>query len=241
MLLAIDAGNSFVKWGYHDGRAWYAQGRAALADFCADPLRHLQTKPARVVISNVAGGRFQSALESALPGITLHWVQAEKEACGVINQYEPAERLGADRWAALIGARALTQEPCVVVSAGTALTVDLLAQDGRFLGGAIAPGLQLMHEALAGGTTAIQPSPGRVTPCPINTADAVHTGVMYALLGVIEKMAQGFEEKSQWPVRCILTGGAAHQIAPHLNRPAQLVDNLVLEGLLLLVQKENRP
>ena len=241
MLLAIDAGNSFVKWGYHDGRTWSTQGRAVLADFYADSRRYLEIEPARGIVANVVGERLQAILESALPGVALQWVQAARAACGVTNQYEPAERLGADRWAALIGARALTHEPCVVVSAGTALTVDLLAQDGRFLGGAIAPGLQLMHEALAGGTIAIQPSPGSVTPRPINTADAVHTGVMYALLGVIEKMAQGFEEKSHWPVSCILTGGAAHQIAPHLNRPVQLVDNLVLEGLLLLAQKENRP
>ena len=241
MLLAIDAGNSFVKWGYHDGRTWYARGRAALADFCADPRHYLEIEPARGIVANVAGDRLQAMLESALPRVALQWVQAEREACGVTNQYEPAERLGADRWAALLGARAMTHEPCVVVSAGTALTVDLLAQDGRFLGGAIAPGLQLMREALADGTAAIQPSVGSVTPLPINTADAVHTGVMYALLGVIEKMAQGLEEKSAWPVACILTGGAAHQIAPHLNRPVQLVDNLVLEGLLLLVQKESRP
>lgn len=241
MLLAIDAGNSFVKWGYHDGRTWHAQQRAALADFCADPRHYLAIEAARGIVANVAGDRLRVPLASALPGVALRWVQAEREACGVINSYAQAERLGADRWMALIGARAITREPCIVVSAGTALTVDLLAEDGHFLGGAIAPGLQLMHEALVGGTIAIQPSPGSVTPRPINTADAVHTGVMYALLGVIEKMAQSFEEKVKRPVGCVLTGGAAYKIAPYLNRPAQLVDNLVLEGLLLLAQKENQP
>jgi type III pantothenate kinase len=241
MLLAIDAGNSFVKWGYHDGRTWHGQQRVALADFSTDPRHYLATEAARGIVANVAGERLQALLQSALPDVSWQWVQAEQQACGVINSYTQATQLGADRWAALIGARAMSHEPCIVVSAGTALTADLLADDGHFLGGAIAPGWQLMHDALASGTTAIHLSSGEVSPLPINTADAVHTGITYALLGVIEKMAQGLEEKVKRPIGCILTGGAAHKIAPYLNRPVQLVDNLVLEGLLLLAQKENRP
>ncbi len=241
MLLAIDAGNSFVKWGYHDGRTWCRQERAALADFCADPRHHLAIEPARGIVSNVAGERLQASLQAALPDVALEWIQAKPQACGVINSYTQVEQLGADRWAALIGARGMTHEPCIVVSLGTALTADLLAHDGRFLGGAIAPGWQLMQDALAHGTTAIQLSSGKVTALPTNTADAVHTGVIYALLGVIEKMAHDFEEKAKRPIKCILTGGAAHKIVPYLNRPVQVVDNLVLEGLMLLAQKENQP
>ena len=241
MLLAIDAGNSFVKCAYHDGHAWQAPQRAGLADFCAYPLRHIPTTPSRIVVSNVAGERLQTALESAFPSLDILWIKAERQACGVINQYDPPQQLGADRWAALIAARAMTREPCVVVSAGSALTVDILAEDGRFLGGAIAPGLQLMRAALAHGTSAIQPPAGNVTPFPTNTADAVQTGVVYSLAGLIASMAARYEEKYKRPLTCILTGGAAHWIAPHLNRPAQLVDNLVLEGLLLFAQKENRP
>ena len=134
MLLAIDAGNSFVKWGYHDGRTWQGQQRAALADFCADPRHYLATEVARGIVANVAGERLQVALESALPNVALKWVHAKHQACGVINSYSQAEQLGSDRWAALIGARAISCEPCIVVSAGTALTADLLADDGRFLG-----------------------------------------------------------------------------------------------------------
>lgn len=241
MLLAIDAGNSFVKWAYHDGRTWLAAQCAALTPFCLDPAHYLQISPSYVVIANVAGSRFETAFKAAFPDMRAQWVQAARAACGVINHYECAETLGADRWAALIGARAITHEPCVVVSGGTALTVDLLAQDGHFLGGAIAPGFHLMRDVLATRTAALQPAAGRVTPWPVNTADAVHTGLMYAVLGVIEKMARVLEVHAQQPVTCMLTGGAALQIVPYLNRPHQLVDNLVLEGLLLLAQKENQP
>lgn len=238
MLLAIDAGNSFVKWGYHDGRAWVSHQRASLAAFCADPLLYLDKHPTRVVTSNVAGKVVEEALARALPSSVLCWVKAEARACGVSNQYDIPTQLGSDRWAALIAARAITTAPCLVVSLGTALTVDMLAENGAFLGGLIAPGPQLMREALAHGTDAIQPPGGQVVPFPRNTSDAVQTGVAYALLGTIERAATAFEAKQEGSIACILTGGAAHLITPYLNRPYQLVDNLVLEGLLALAKEE---
>lgn len=238
MLLAIDAGNSFVKWSYHDGRAWLSQQRASLAAFCADPLHYLDTPPTRVVISNVAGTGFQEVLTRAMPSSVLYWAKAEAHACGVSNQYDTPAQLGSDRWAALIAARAITSAPCLVVSIGTALTVDMLAENGAFLGGLIAPGPQLMREALAHGTDAIQPPGGQVVPFPTNTPDAVQTGVIYALLGTIERAAAIFEAKQAARVACILTGGAANLITPYLNRPYQLVDNLVLEGLLIMAKEE---
>ncbi|MBI5752671.1 MAG: type III pantothenate kinase [Hydrogenophilales bacterium] len=238
MLLTIDAGNSFVKWGYHDGRAWLSHERANLTAFCTDPLQYLERYPTRVVVSNVAGIIFQDALMRALPNIDLCWAKAEAQACGVSNHYDKPAQLGSDRWAALIAARAITSAPCLVVSIGTALTVDMLAENGAFLGGLIAPGPQLMREALAHGTDAIQPPDGNFVPFPSNTADAVQTGVIYALLGTIEQAAAAFEAKQGAGAACILTGGAANLITPYLNRPYQLVDNLVLEGLLVMAKEE---
>jgi type III pantothenate kinase len=174
----------------------------------------------------------------ALPNSDLCWAKAEAQACGVSNHYDNPAQLGSDRWAALIAARAITTAPCLVASIGTALTVDMLAENGAFLGGLIVPGPQLMREALAHGTDAIQPPPGNFVTFPTNTADAVQTGMIYALLGTIEQAAAAFEEKQDVSVACILTGGAANLITPYLNRPHQLVDNLVLEGLLVLAKEE---
>ena len=239
MLLAIDAGNSFVKLGYHDGHQWQAQQRVVLSDFCQDPLRYLQHPTQQIVIANVAGPRFQTALSAALPNIPMQWVKASAQACGVTSHYDSPEQLGADRWAMLIAARAITQAPCVVVSVGTATTVDLLTATGEFLGGAIAPGVRLMQTALVQGTYGIEPAYGHVKSFPTNTADAKETGLVLALLGVIENMAMGLEKQVQSQVLCILTGGDAHRLAPSLNRPVQVVDNLVLDGLRLLAEKEN--
>jgi type III pantothenate kinase len=238
LLLAIDAGNTFVKWAYHDGQSWRHPQRVLLADFYRNPKQYLQHRAQRMLVANVAGSAVQAAIETIFPGQVVQWVKASSHACGVSNQYAAPEQLGADRWAMLIAARAMTQADCIVVSLGTALTVDMLAHDGRFLGGVIAPGMRLMRTALAQGTAAVAPPPGQVTRFPGNTADAVQTGLVYATLGVIEKTLAEFEAQCQQPVSCILTGGGADRIAPYLNRPFQVVDNLVLEGLRLLAQQE---
>lgn len=238
MLLAIDAGNSFVKWGYHDGRVWLSQARADLPAFCAAPLQYLDQIPNTVLVSNVAGGAFRDAMAREMPGCKIGWVRAAAQACGVSNQYDDPTQLGSDRWAALIAARAMTASPCIVASIGTALTVDMLAASGAFLGGMIAPGPRLMRQALAQGTDAIQAAGGKVAPFPTNTADAVETGVINATVGAIERTAAAFEARAETRAKMILTGGAANIIAPFLNRPCQVVDNLVLEGLLVLSREE---
>jgi len=239
MLLAIDAGNSYVKYGYHDGGTWLNQYRVPLQEFCNNPKHYLQMLPKQIVIANVAGPRFQSALESAFPGVSLQWINAKPQARGVANLYQPPDQLGADRWVTIIAAREAVKQPFVVASLGTALTVDTVAGDGRFLGGVIMPGLQLMRSALANGTHAVQAPNGQVTSFPTNTADAVETGLIYAIQGVIEKNITELEKFSQRPVLCILTGGCAHLIASYLNRPVQVMDNLVLDGLRLLARRED--
>jgi len=239
VLLAIDAGNTFVKIGYHDGQMWQSKQRIALADFCVEPLRYLQQPAQQAVIANVAGPAFQAAFEATLPLQPKLWLQASAQACGVTNQYQTQKQLGADRWAMLIAARAMASQPCVVASLGTTLTVDVLTADGAFVGGCIAPGLNLMRSALAQGTYALQTPSGHVTAYPTNTADAVETGIIFALAGTIEKVMANVAQQTPASLQLILTGGDAHLLTPHLNRAVQVVDNLVLEGLLVLARKEN--
>jgi type III pantothenate kinase len=114
------------------------------------------------------------------------------------------------------------------------VTVDALDTDGVFLGGLILPGLRLMLRALADNTAALKVAPGAVTNFPDNTADALYSGAMGAVCGAIELMRRRIDERSPEHVRCYLAGGAATEIAPHLNPPVEVVDNLVLEGVLAL-------
>ncbi|OFZ99608.1 MAG: hypothetical protein A3H35_17040 [Betaproteobacteria bacterium RIFCSPLOWO2_02_FULL_62_17] len=239
MILAIDCGNSRVKWGLCgrpvDAAAspidWVAQGAVAIEQLAQLPVAWaFQEDPEAVVIANVAGQAVANELAQGLKKFRAapRWIASSAAQCGVINTYADPARLGADRWAALIAARALHPRDCLVVMAGTATTIDVLSGNGEFRGGLILPGERLMKQALAERTAGLPLARGVVTDTPRDTGDAIETGCFFAQLGAIERM---FARLSADGI-CLLSGGAAGRMAEHLNIPVRVVDNLVLEGLV---------
>ena len=228
MILCLDAGNSRLKCGLFDGAGWRMQGALGYDAF-DDLVDELPEMPTRIVACNVAGEavRLRIAALADRLALPLDWLASSAAACGVSNGYDTPEQLGADRWAALIAARSLHPGPCVVVMAGTATTIDALDGDGRFCGGLILPGLSLMRAALAHNTADLPHAAGRYRALPTNTDDAIVSGAIHATLGAIERIYA----KLGADARCLLSGGAAVELAPHLGLPHRLVDNLVLEGL----------
>lgn len=244
MILAIDCGNSRIKWGWcaspeeRSSKAlhWIGRGALDLADIACLPGEWtFNGVPSSIVVSNVAGKAVQASLLSALDRFAAkpHWIVANSQAGGVTNGYADPQQLGADRWSALIGARALHSGDCLVVMAGTATTVDVLGADGEFRGGLILPGVQLMKRALASHTAGLALCVGEVVELPRNTANAIETGCLVAQVGAIERM---FLQLRTDPL-CVLSGGAALPIAEKLNIPFRVVDNLVLEGLVRLTPR----
>lgn len=232
MILAIDCGNTRLKWGVHDGARWIAQGHLGHAELTslADVLRG-QPRAARAIACNVAGPQAGEAVQAALDalGIPLAWAKSQSAQHGVRNLYEQPEQLGADRWAALIGARALHAGACLVVCAGTATTVDVLDAEGSFQGGLILPGVELMCRALAAGTAQLPLAAGRFAGLPRNTMDAIVSGCLQAQAGAVERM---FGQVAADPgAVCLVGGGAADLFFDLLRVPKRRVDNLVLEGL----------
>lgn len=235
MILAVDAGNSRVKWGMHDGLAWTCKGWAANADAAALDLDwSTLAQPARIIVSNVAGNNQRRKLEQLFFRWTAQtdWLTSATEQCGVHNCYENPAQLGCDRWAALIAAWRRCAGVCVVVNAGTAVTVDALADDGAFLGGMIVPGLAPMRQALALRSVKLEVAHGCFSPFPTNTADAIHSGILSAAAGAVEKMVATLTEKSGKAPYCLISGGDAGIVHERLSVEATIVDNLVLDGLI---------
>lgn len=232
MILCLDAGNTRLKWGvHHDGR-WLSRGACLHAD-CVNLATSLAAGIERILACNVAGpeaARRIEALASVL-GVPLDWFDSCAACCGVTNGYEEPTQLGADRWAALIGARALHRGPALVVMAGTATTIDVLDGSGLFRGGLILPGLTLMRRALARNTAGLPEAKGAFRDLPTNTDDAIESGVLHATLGAIERMARRTCRSASADFCVLLSGGAADALAPHLELPCQRIDDLVLEGL----------
>lgn len=234
-ILAIDAGNTRIKWAWFDGERWMQQSWIASAD--AERLgAALAALPApdRIVISNVAGSAIRDHIIAALNPFRVdpHWIKSEAQQCGVTSSYGDPAQLGSDRWAALIGAWHLFRGPCVVVSAGTTVTVDALSGEGVFLGGLIVPGVDLMRSALAQNTAQLKLQAGRYTYFPDSTGDAIMSGAINAVVGSVERMLHFMEEAGQIAPLVVLSGGAAALLEPLLNARIEVVDNLVLDGLV---------
>jgi type III pantothenate kinase len=233
-LLAIDAGNSRIKWGLAEEDAWLERGAVATASAgdLEQALGHV-TLPQRVVVSNVAGDRIAASIVAAVRrfGVAPINVTGRAEQCDVRSSYADPHQLGPDRWASLIGARARYDGPCVVVNAGTTMTVDALSSEGVFLGGFIVAGYGVMRGALAANTARLVLQEGRFSFFPDNTGDAIASGALNGLAGAIDRMARYMSEVGEGEPAVMLSGGDADLIAPLLSQRVEVVDNLVLEGL----------
>jgi type III pantothenate kinase len=233
MIVAIDAGNSRIKWGLRDGSGWVARGVLATADAAwLSEAADEWPAAARVVVCNVAGEKVAHAMQSVLARRhrDVRWFVSSAECAGVSNGYENPGQLGADRWAALIGARTIHSGPCLVVCAGTATTIDQLTAEGNFCGGVILPGYDLMRNALAGNTAQLPFAEGEFREQPRNTMDAIVSGCLNAQLGAIERIYARIAPDAG--AECLLTGGAANRLLPHLSIPARVEENLILDGLV---------
>ena len=235
MIVCLDSGNTRIKWGVHDGHAWREQGAAGHADGPAlAALAQRWPAPAQVLLANVAGAAAGGRIRQHLAAWAARLVEVHSAAqgAGVTNLYRVPERLGVDRWCALIGARALTRSPCLVVMAGTATTIDSLDADGNFLGGLILPGSDLMRRALARDTAGLRLAEGQWTAAPRCTEDAIVSGAIEAQAGAIERAFARLPPAAT----CLLSGGNADVLLGRLAIPCTRAQNLPLEGLLRIAR-----
>ena len=238
-LLAIDAGNTRIKWGVHRDGHWVATRALPTAD--VESLAAAWTGQegmTRAIASNVAGPRVRDALAAACAraGIALHVIRSQAEQLGVRSSYREPSQLGTDRWAALIAAHGEAPQNQLVVNVGTALTIDALTNDGRFLGGLIVPGPALMRRSLDRGTADLRLTEGEYADFPRATPDAITSGAIHACAGAVERMAAVMAEQGVEPARIALSGGAAAELAPHLPIEVAIRENLVLDGLVLIAR-----
>jgi type III pantothenate kinase len=245
LILAIDAGNSRVKWGVLDSAGELkAHGVISNSTLSRTPIPADWQQCTRAIISNVAGESIAACISSLLEPLDIpaNWIKASAQACEVINSYQFPERLGTDRWAALIAAWHQYRAPCVVVNAGTALTVDALGanRDGQgiFLGGFIVPGLRLMEQSLVSATADINHTNGALQYFPTTTGDAIYTGALSAMAGAVNSMLIKLALNAGQQPYCILSGGDASLLHDMLIRyqveNIVIAENLVLQGLQLL-------
>lgn len=237
-VLLVDCGNTRIKWGFHHDGEWLSMGALARSDavqLAAQWASH--PAPRRALGCHVADAASRASVEEALRGrgIVCEWARSQTDQFGLVNGYDDPAQLGVDRWVAMLGARRRMQgkeKAFIVMSAGTAVTIDAVTAQGRFIGGVILPGATIMAEALERGTAALKRSPGHFQLPPTNTADAIATGALIAVGGALRRMEEMLSSLGEADCDVFITGGGAAELQPTLDRPAILIPNLVLEGLV---------
>jgi len=244
-FLAIDVGNTRLKWALYDAPQPGARVLAQGAEFLDHVDRLAETAwaglpPPRcmlgcVVASDAVKHRVEAQMEHW--DIAPQWVIASSQEAGLSNGYDHPARLGPDRWVAMIGAwhsmlSMGAPRPIVVSMVGTAVTVEAIDASGRFLGGYILPGHGIMLRALESGTAGLHVPTGEVRPFPTNTSDALTSGGTYAIAGAMERMVDHVREHCGAEPWCVMAGGAGWKMAPSLATPFELVDTLIFDGLL---------
>lgn len=245
MKLLVDLGNTRLKWAtlaHGELRAGgvFAHGRAPLEAALRTEWADLRGVEGVLVASVVAPAR-EEELDARVRerfGRRAEFVRTPAAALGVRNAYAEPARLGIDRFLALAALHGERPRAQVLVSVGTALTVDALSADGRHHGGLILASPRLMREAVLGNTARVDALGGRWSEMPDNTADAVVAGSLYAALGAIDRFAAASTRRLGEPPALILTGGGAEELAPLLPS-AERAHDLVLRGLARWAAERN--
>ena len=248
-ILLLDVGNSRLKWGVLDDSGIRRTGHISQEKIRDQGLSVLTTKLPRRVdavrASNVTGTSFATRLSGVIGmhcNADVHFARSEKRGWGVTNSYRQPRRLGVDRWVAMIGAWAEVQSSCLIVDAGTALTLDAINDDGVHLGGQIIPGAETMLNSLVAATsdipqvsTSSKPSSDDIKMFGRNTVAAVREGARNAVAGAIERATRILRAEGYDPT-IILTGGGASRILGALEETPVHRPHLVLNGLAHMLE-----
>ena len=175
MDLLIDIGNSHIKWAMLDTKGVLSNfATAQVNDGLADILNKVWgnlPQPVSCWICSVANRHIRHLVVSFIEQrwqLAAHIVASETHAQGVTNAYTDPRRLGCDRWVAMIAAYQQTQSAVMVVSSGTAMTIDAVDEQGQHLGGLILPGKYMAEQALIANTNIElqEPVEGIESGCP---------------------------------------------------------------------------
>lgn len=238
MPLFLDVGNTALKWrlrhadrciegGGAHARDWAAQiaAMAASIDGAID----------RIYVASVAGkeqdAAIQALLEQQFPE-PVSFYYSPSQGAGVLNSYRQPERLGVDRWLAMVEA----WHRCgasIVIDCGSAITLDAISNDGRHQGGYIVPGLRMLEASLTGGTGSVrvetgverQLGPGR------STTECVQNGVLRMSVSFITDAMVALQQCVQDTCSIFITGGDASTLRPYLPATIEYAPELVLDGL----------
>jgi type III pantothenate kinase len=252
LLLTIDIGNTNIVAGVFAGDTLVAHWRfatdhrrtadefGALLDTVLRMCHVQREEIDAVVICSVV----PAVLAMVQEALGKYWHQSAMVISpeldlGIEIRYTPAQAVGADRIANAVAALGRYGAPAIVVDFGTTTNFDVVSPDGAYIGGVIAPGLEISEEALYQNTAQLRRAPLVPPPTAIgsSTAGALQSGILFGYAGLVDGLVERIQAELGSHASVIATGGLAPTVAP-LSRTVEHIDTfLTLYGLFLLYEQ----
>lgn len=241
-MILLDCGNSHLK------AQWHKAGQLQASYFCAYnrdwaqrlsrwlkdlPVKHCYLAS---VLDVTRGAQLEQCLKQKFDKAVTRFVSMP-HALGVTNAYREPERLGVDRWLALIAASELVRGDVVVIDAGSAITLDLLRADGKHLGGAILPGINTSLDVFKRIFSHIDfndPAIAETTEPGCSTEEAIHINYEHSSTDLLPGLVNRWISYLDNDATILLAGGDAVQVQSELEKPARIVPDLVFLGMARL-------
>lgn len=239
-IVEIDVGNTRAKWRFMFADGSMCDGACEVPSLVGLPREGVRVTCARV--ASVRGEDFERQLASQIAtvfGVVAQFARSAAKCAGVTNAYAEPSALGVDRWLAMLSAFRRSAGACMIVDAGSAITLDSISSQGIHLGGYIVPGLAIQSEALLRGTQILRPKDISFDAIALgeSTREAISNGILSMVVAWVEAAKNG---AAQMPI-LFVTGGDAPVISKALRAKGvahECVPELVFEGLALALQDE---
>jgi type III pantothenate kinase len=263
MILEIDVGNTRLKWRLLSVGDAHADGVAADSviergfvmtatltsvydvNLCFGNIAASQLVMIRIgtVVSLL---RELLTLWAAQYSLVPVFAQTSASHGAVVNAYNDVDQMGVDRWLGIVAAYNKVSGACLIVDAGSAVTIDLVADGGQHLGGYIVPGLQMMRHSLFGQTDQVESNAEKTSAASVsfalspgnNTQDAVANGLPLMLLGVIRQVLSDVQADYGVTPFVLLTGGDGafleRLVRNDVTTEVKFLSELVMDGLSLV-------
>ncbi len=255
MILCIDIGNTNITIGVYKGNKLESHWRLA-TDLERMPDEYGIQLLGLFAFSNLFTEEIEGGImASVVPPLTEKWIQicntyigfkplviSPQIMTGVLIHYDEPNAVGADRIVDAVATHHLHGGPACIVDFGTATTFDAITEKGEYLGGAIAPGIQIAAEALSYRTAKLPRIDIARPPSVIgrNTTHSMQSGILYGYISMVEGMVERFRSELCPNMKVIATGGLAEVIAQETDVFDVIAPWLTLDGLNI-IYKMNTP
>ncbi len=254
MLLTIDIGNTNITLGAYDSGILVFTARLATENIKTADQYAAEIKDILSLYGQDYSDVEDCIISSVVPAVGRSVSEAVSKLCDIVPlmlgpgvktglniKIDNPAQLGADLVAGAVGAIDEYTMPCVIIDMGTASTISVLDRSGAFLGGAIAAGVRLTLKALAENTAQL-PSISIEAPSAVigsNTVECMQSGLVYGTAAMLDGLLDKIEQELGETPTVVATGGMSKEIIPHCRRNIIYNENLLLDGLRIIYEKNN--